>query len=207
MIGCWSSSGQLQICQCVMSSLMRRQVCLSPKVMLTTFTILHVYIIYMGARGSVVGWGTMLQAGRSLVQVLDDVDFSIYLILPAALWPWGRLSLQQKLVPGIFLRVKSGRRVGLATLPAPMSQMSENVGASTSRNPKGLHSLHKDKFTLTFTLYILHSLSKICHCPTQWKITNSEFAIIQATCFCASWPQSHCQCLKCFSRLMSKLTF
>jgi hypothetical protein len=28
----------------------------------------------MGARGSVVGWGTMLQAGRSPVQVPDEVD-------------------------------------------------------------------------------------------------------------------------------------
>jgi hypothetical protein len=29
----------------------------------------------MGAHGSIVGWGTMLQAGRSLVQVPDEVDF------------------------------------------------------------------------------------------------------------------------------------
>jgi hypothetical protein len=29
-----------------------------------------------GARGSVVGWGTMLQAGRSPVRVTDEVDFS-----------------------------------------------------------------------------------------------------------------------------------
>jgi hypothetical protein len=30
---------------------------------------------YMGARGSVVGWGTMLQAGRSPVRVSDEVEF------------------------------------------------------------------------------------------------------------------------------------
>jgi hypothetical protein len=33
-----------------------------------------------------------------------------------------------------------------------MSRMSENVGASTSRNPKGLHGLYRDKFTFIFTL-------------------------------------------------------
>jgi hypothetical protein len=48
------------------------------------------------------------------------------------------------------LGVKSGRRVGLTTLPPSMSRMSENVGASTSRNPKGLHGLYADNFTLPY---------------------------------------------------------
>jgi hypothetical protein len=35
----------------------------------------------------------MLHAGRSLVPFPTSLDFSTDLILPATLWPWGRLGL------------------------------------------------------------------------------------------------------------------
>jgi hypothetical protein len=39
----------------------------------------------------------MLQAGRSRVRFpTRSMDFLIDLILPVALWPWGRLTLYQK---------------------------------------------------------------------------------------------------------------
>jgi hypothetical protein len=64
----------------------------SPQVQIIIIVI--VIIIIIGARGSVVRWGTMLQNGRSQVRFpLRSSDFSIDLTLPAALWPWGRLSL------------------------------------------------------------------------------------------------------------------
>jgi hypothetical protein len=45
------------------------------------------------ARGSVVGWGTMLQTGISRVRFhMRSLDFALELILPAALWSSGRLT-------------------------------------------------------------------------------------------------------------------
>jgi hypothetical protein len=44
-------------------------------------------------RGSVVDWGTMLQTERSWDWVPMRWISSVYLTLPVALRPWGRLSL------------------------------------------------------------------------------------------------------------------
>jgi hypothetical protein len=42
-----------------------------------------------------------------------------------------------------------------ADLPPSVSRMSENVGASTSRNRKGLHGLYTYNFTFIFTFLII----------------------------------------------------
>jgi hypothetical protein len=57
------------------------------------------------------------------------------------------LELAQPLTEMSNRNVSGDKRVDLTTLPPSMIRMSENVGASISRNPKGLHGLYGDNFT------------------------------------------------------------
>jgi hypothetical protein len=92
------------------------------------------YCNEQGTCGSIVDWGTMLQAGRSPVWVPDEVDFfnlnnpSSRIMALRLTQPLTEMSTRN--LPG----VKSARHIGLTTLQPSVSWMSENVGASTSRN-------------------------------------------------------------------------
>jgi hypothetical protein len=94
-------------------------------------------------RGSVVGWGIMLQARKSRDRVPMRWIFSN---LPN---PFGRTfgpevdsaSNRNKYQESSW-GVKDGWRVRLTNLPPSLSRLSrQNVGASTSHNPMGLHGL------------------------------------------------------------------
>jgi hypothetical protein len=85
----------------------------------------------------------MLQAGRSRDRIpMRSLDSSIDLILPDNYGPGVDSARNRNEYQESSLRVKGGRRIRLTTLPPSVSRLPrENVGVSTSHNPKGLHAL------------------------------------------------------------------
>jgi hypothetical protein len=84
------------------------------------------------------GWGTTLQTGRSRDRFpMVSLVFFIDIILPAALWSWGRLSLQHKWVPGIFPGVKAADAYGwqLCHLHVPIFLKSGSLNLLETSGP------------------------------------------------------------------------
>ena len=83
--------------------------------------------------------------------------FHWHKIIPIALWPWGRLSLWQKWVPGVFPGCKGGRWVRLTTLP-PSCAVVTKSGSFNFLGPSGPVQACNET-ALPFYLYISHIIS------------------------------------------------
>jgi hypothetical protein len=100
----------------------------------------------------------MLQAGFSRGLVPAEVDFfklhnpSSRTMALRSTQPLTKMSTRN--LPGG--KKRPARRAN--NLTPSTSRMSENVGASTSRTPKGFHGLYKDNFNF---IYIFNIIKKI----------------------------------------------
>jgi hypothetical protein len=108
------------------------------------------FIVLLSTRGSVFGWGTMPQVGRSPFRIPDEVDF---FNLPNISTRTMALGSTQPLTELNTRHILEGKKRPARRADNLAAICEPNVWeASNSRNRKDLSSLYRDTFTVFFTL-------------------------------------------------------
>jgi hypothetical protein len=146
----------------------------------------------LGVRGGAVGWGTVLQTGRSRVRFpMGSLEFFCALILPVALWHWGLLSLWQKWVPGMIFRGKDGWCLGLTTLPSSCAACVEILEPQPSGTPRARPGLQSEGFTFYSTWFVSCSIdvSKNKYMPIVSVVASGDWLFNDIAFF---WDVARC---------------
>jgi hypothetical protein len=130
----------------------------------------------------------MSQAGRSRDLIPSrSIAFSMDLIFPTSLRPWGQLSLWHKWVPGTFLGLKGDRCLRLTNLLPDVSRLSRNCGGLDVSKPYGSPLLCMcnyaflcvDLHIVTYTIYVCGSVTN--NSTTRVRIGSRIYSLWRFT--------------------------